>query len=1044
MKSKIYYFFLLVAVSFCNIVLAQDNTVVSSYFCDFEDVSEYDNWEVNSGPKGPRCINKWYFGKPGANEGEAGLFISGYEGRNADYTNSNATIISYRKLTLEAGVYDFAFDWRAGGTSYSDGLYVCWIPEKDNIKINSTDNGILHNWVDDYALKFGRDSICLNQHYWNTIADTIVSDGSAYFLVFIWANGSLSPYTPGACVDNIMIMKRGLCSRPYDFKINPHGNKVVLSWDGDASAYDVKIYNYITEEWFEYNDIQNKYLEVQGLEEGMMSFYVRSVCDSIKSAWTSRDKFFYYPAARCVDFLNLSSSNCYTGTHLAPNQKKEYVDYGCRSAMSRHTIHWDKTETDPRTEGRLKTVPDGELASVRLGNHRVGAEGEAIEYNLLVDTLSSAVLLLNYAVVMEDPGHELSAQPRFQLHVLNGTRKLDVNGCGEADFSAGFGTTEEDGWVPFKGGSGWWKDWTTVAIDLRQHHGKSLTIRFSTNDCGQTGHYGYAYFTLSCTDGKIEGLTCGGGGSTSGKTEFMAPEGFNYRWYNPNAPLFTLSTDRKFMIEPDDTATYYVDVIQPTNEKCYFTEHVSGVGRFPRAKAAYEFDITNCENYVRFENQSFVQLVNQITNDSSETANKCDEFFWDFGDGDTSIVEHPTHKYPDEGGTYTVRLRAKLIDCDNETSFTITLPKLGITQDTTHEVICKSEYYVFNNDTLYETGIYVDSLKNIYGCDSLVYLDLYVAEKFDTVMYDTICAGEEYYFRGKLLSESGVYGDTTQSPYGCDSIFTMYFEVIEPLDISLVEEAISGCEDDEKLDVKFEFASGARTPVEYSIYFDNQAISAGFVNQERLSFEDAGGDFSVLLPNGGCTPNRYTATFVFYDTTFICSDVSIPVDFDIYYSSSILQAKFGNLIVVLDKGYDFVDGKYEWYVNGVMDSTATGAFYYLLDGETFGEDDCFYMIAVRGSDGTKMQTCEFCPGVYTAIDDIYNSDAMLHATIFDKGQTILSDIDNGFVNIYSLSGVLLNAYDLGTVEVNVPREEGLYILQIVHKDRSYIHKIWVK
>ena len=36
----------------------------------------------------------------------------------------------------------------------------------------------------------------------------------------------------------------------------------------------------------------------------------------------------------------------------------------------------------------------------------------------------SAVLLLNYAVVMEDPGHELSAQPRFQLNVLNGTRKL--------------------------------------------------------------------------------------------------------------------------------------------------------------------------------------------------------------------------------------------------------------------------------------------------------------------------------------------------------------------------------------------------------------------------------------------------------------------------------------------------------------------------------------------------------------------------------------------------------------------------------------------
>ena len=74
--------------------------------------------------------------------------------------------------------------------------------------------------------------------------------------------------------------------------------------------------------------------------------------------------------------------------------------------------------------------------------------------------------------------------------------------------------------------------------------------------------------------------------------------------------------------------------------------------------------------------------------------------------------------------------------------------------------------------------------------------------------------------------------------------------------------------------------------------------------------------------------------------------------------------------------YDFVDGKYEWYVNGVMDSTANGAFYYLPDGETFSEDDCFYMIAVRGSDGIRMQTCEFCPGIYTSVDDIYDSNGM--------------------------------------------------------------------
>ena len=82
--------------------------------------------------------------------------------------------------------------------------------------------------------------------------------------------------------------------------------------------------------------------------------------------------------------------------------------------------------------------------------------------------------------------------------------------------------------------------------------------------------------------------------------------------------------------------------------------------------------------------------------------------------------------------------------------------------------------------------------------------------------------------------------------------------------------------------------------------------------------------------------------------------------------------------------------------------------------------------------------------VVTAIDDAYDTEAVLYTTIFDKGQTILSDMNEGFVNIYSLSGVLLNACELGTAKVNVPGDQGLYILQIVLKDRSYIHKIWVK
>lgn len=1054
MKFSKFGFAVFFTVLLFDVMFAQSSVVADSYFCDFEDSAENNKWELKVGAFAERCANKWYIGEPGAtNKGEAGLFISCDNGLTSNYTNKAVMVMAYRELTLEAGDYELSFDWKAGGTEYDDGLYVCLVPS--NVRLASDASSVLDNWVKirpdgGYALDFGRDSICLNQRYWNTVVDSInISAGETYNLIFIWRNDLSKPYFSGACIDNIMIKPKGVCNRPTDFKVNPKGTDVLLSWSGDADAYDVRIYDCVTETWSEYKNIKDKYLELKGLEEGMKSFFVRSVCDTVDtvySAWTSRDKFFYHSTLSCIDFLNLTSQNCYISTRKGNNNGKsaKVVDYGSLSVYSRHTIHWDKNERDPRTNGELKTVPDGEFASVRLGNSSKGGEVDEIEYNLYVDS-SSAVLLLNYAVVLQDAmiggNHYMDpeSKPRFTLRIRDGVKSVE-KGCGDADFLAGSMASGEDGWHEFE--TGMWKDWTTVAIDLRDYLGKSLKITFTSMDCGDGGHFGYAYFTLRCTDGKIQGLTCGGGNDKD-STEFLAPEGFKYRWYSPDSPSVTLSTKQRFSIAANDTSIYYVDIIQPTNSDCYYTEHVSGVGRWPQPKADYEFDIKNCENNVRFENKSFVKLVNQISNDSSATTDKCDVFFWDFGDGDTSIVENPVHRYPDEGGTYTVRLKAAITGgCDNWTSFDITLPNLLPTSDTMRTTICRNELpYEFGGDTLFDTGIYVDTLQNIYGCDSIIVLDLFVADKFDTIMYDTIPAGEEYYFRGKLLSESGVYVDTTQSPYGCDSIFTIYFEVIEPMNISLVDEDIFGCEDDDYLDVNFEFGNGTRMPVEYSIYFDNNALSQGFVNQERISLDEIGNEFVIILPEN-CAPDTYTATFLFYDTTFVCSDVSIPVSFDV--GASILQAKFDNLIVVIDEGYGFVDGEYEWYVNNVMDSSVVDAFYYLPDGQTFGEDDCYYMIATRGEDGKKIRTCEICPGVYTSVDDIYDSNGMLQVTIFDKEQIIETDIEKGSSNIYSLAGELLTTYEFGVDRIKAPAKSGLYILQIVLEDRNYTYKILVK
>ena len=200
------------------------------------------------------------------------------------------------------------------------------------------------------------------------------------------------------------------------------------------------------------------------------------------------------------------------------------VDYGPASIESRHTIHFDKTEVEPRTGGMAKTIPEGELASVRLGNWYNQNQAERIEYSFKVDTINYPVLLLKYLCILEAPGHDDKANPRFKLDILIGGTSID---CGHADFNCNdvYNKTTKQ-LLPGAAEQGWhitskdvsqtsadiiWKEWTTVGVNLKnpEYQGKTLTVRLTTHDCTQGAHCGYAYFTLSCSDGKLKGMKCG-------------------------------------------------------------------------------------------------------------------------------------------------------------------------------------------------------------------------------------------------------------------------------------------------------------------------------------------------------------------------------------------------------------------------------------------------------------------------------------------------------------------------------------------------------
>lgn len=986
---------------------------LQSYSCDFEDENENSRWVLNAGVFGPDCVNRWYIGSASNNGGLNGFYISNDGGLTAGYVGSSLVSVSYRTLTLVAGSYELGFDWQAGA-SRTNAFYVCWIP--DTVAgINSNINGFLPKWVEKYAIAFN-DTIGLTSANWHADSDTIESDGTPHKLVFLWNNKIEEPAFPGACIDNINIVPVNECGKPYGLDITALNNKVTLSWQGDSDSYDLRFKASSDNIWHEYTGLTFEQFEVEDIGEGVIDMYVRAHCGNSYTVWVSYSKFIFFYGSRCIEYLDLNNRNCYYGHFDNPRAYRGVVDFGPYNMQSRHTIHYDPIERDPRTDNRLKTVPDGELASVRLGNWDINGEAEIVEYKFTVDASMSAILLLKYAVVLENPGHDKEEQPRFTLSILNEGLPLDEYGCGEADFSAGYADGK---WEKSLDGAVEWKDWTTVGINLAQYDGETLTIRLTTYDCTALGHYGYAYFTLGCSDGKIQGLSCG----ETPTEAFKAPDGFKYAWYRPENPSDILGTGQLFPVEPNDTFIYYCNVIQPTNPDCYYTVSATAIPRWPVAVASYALVSRDCKNIASFKNESYVELVNPITKDTVILDQSCETAHWDFGDGTTSDIFNPQHEFPSEGGKYTVTLTSGLAGdlCQSEYSFQIDLPGLNESTDTVQAFVCKGSPYEFHGINHYSTGYYNDTtIDPLTGCRVIEVLDLTAIGRTDTIIFDTVCSADlPYIFNGVEYWNGGTHVAELKNFIGCDSIVSLQLYVSESLRLE-ISGTVEVCADNAEITVPFEIESGV--------------VSSCTVSCDALPGLDSelrDNTVVILMPDN-LRPGTYRTDMTFYNME--CGDYHHTIDISVLYPDSIVVQRWSDVMAVRNAAYngyyEFV--AYQWYENGQVIPGAVTPNLYLPSGLAVGS---VYSVALtRMDDGVTAFTC-----AKEALD--LSSVEETPLVVVSGGTVSVNSNSAGVARLWTVSGVLAAGYPLydGITDITFRVTAGVYVLEI-NMDNGFVSK----
>lgn len=701
-------------------VFAEESTQITHYYCDFEDENEVQQWDLLVGAQAASITNKWVVGSALNNGGQKALYVSCNGGKSVSYTGSECTILAVRTLTLaQTGEdYTLSFDWIAQGDEYIDRLCVAWVPETDtmgnSIVLQST-QGYNTNFFSPYLLIVNpqdyNPTFLHNSPTWRP-CQTIISakqTGKPYRLVFIWYNGThnnaLTDDIP-ACVDNIVISSSTSCAAPTGLKTTVLSNDSVrLDWSGNADLYEVGCHGYQQQTW-QIDTVHTNTYTFSHVPEGLCDFYVRAICrdeqqQTFYSGKAMNYRFIYHEDNHCINYVTaLSDSNCYINTESPEFVKGDYkytnkrVDYGFDNNQSRHTFHYLKTETDPRTEGKLKTVPDGEAVSMRLGNWRAGVESERVEFSFEVDSTMS-VFSLKYAVVLEAPGHDREhgygpnspylRDPRFMFKVL-GVNDTDARAA-SADFNATWSTV---GWnIAGEYTPVMWKDWTTVSINLAQYVGKTLTVQLTTFDCAIGGHYGYAYFTLGCTYNKV------GIQSVDGETvDFVAPAGFTYKWYQQNdtsaqsrkqthrvknndAPAI-LSREQTYRVKNDDDHTYIVELTSLLDTTRTYTLSSCLIERYPVAEATYSIRQENEKNYILFNNTSHVRSLNIATGEVVEHSQYAlDSVTWHFGDlAATTNQWHPEVEVPAAGGTYRIALTATLGQRDSTIYMDVEVPAI--------------------------------------------------------------------------------------------------------------------------------------------------------------------------------------------------------------------------------------------------------------------------------------------------------------------------------------------------------------------------------
>ena len=1085
----------LIMFCLCSLLLVQAQQIRVPFICGFEDEAENASWTLNPGTDG--ATDRWVIGEATRSEGSRSLYISSNGGATPSFGNRPDVVYAYRIIRFPqgAGNYDISFDWKCMGGPSCGRLFVyIGLANQLNGGLNLMQyaqdnlNGKLTVLSSSAAIQYfarpkvneqdtGRLALYGSEAWENVSLTHKVSSGNSafdYVLLFAWVNMTVDEKNDNlsACIDNVQIASNN-AKKPYALRVEPScgDSTMQIVWKSTQEWFEVQYKNVNSTVWRRQTHIQavqdtvqSVFVKVPNGEEG--SYDIRVRCSNAEqtdtSAWaTSYNQVYWCPDNHCVNFLDLYADNvvCTYGRHSAigymlPGDTVGVRDFGEDSRASRHTVNWRKGAIDARTKGSmdyygnpvppLKTIPDGSVASVRLGNWEALMGQEDITYTFVVDSVEQSLLLVRYAVVLQTP--EPGGASGFMLSVLDENGKLIDPDCGVARFI--YSDELEEQWyssyVDLNGKEqttrqAIWKDWTTLGYNMAPYHGRTISVKFYSRDCLGGAHYGYGYFTLDCVSSHLKSDNCG----ESEYMDIVAPEGFQYSWTNTkNEDLGherILHTKANFDVYTC-TACMLGDPADPTTAtKCCFDLRTEMAARHAHPDFTTEWTPKNCRNSVRFTDRS--RVVFRDDNGYEQlTTESCDAVEWEFTTAGDPIERVTQESNPEitcraEGDTIYVKQTASIgaAQCAETKYDTVVVRSINTPPVEVYDTICENQLpYIHDGEVYHEAGRWEFTSTNFAGCDSTLVYHLIVNQHSgpDTIEAVTCSSALPYYFNGVPYSRQGTYRQRLNNRVGCDSLIDFRLTVFDRLEVSLDSLPQLVCADDGSLVINYAVLSGKFDSL--LIRFDEAGHTAGFA--DRIVSDNT--LTQAVYPFGSdIQPGNYRVYLDFIQPS-TCGNQTYVLSFTIGFAGSVITQRWNDILAIRNADYNggYSFSSYQWYKDGQPIAGAT--LPYLFEDGGLDTTAVYSARVVQADNGKELYICPVVPEYY---DDMENIPTLL--TVSQKvpmrkaGRAVWTD----------LAGRVLvqQGFDEHTGLVVPYLKEGYYMLTLVTDKGTNTEKVLI-